>query len=308
MNTNLKDNIIIPAWKIIQNDISIKKMYFFPWLLSIIFLTLLLVYQFIYTYVVIFWKQEEYLIKLLNFIHSGYLLEIIIFAVIFLILYLLIIPIFEWWLIKYIESKHKWENLDVWESIWLWIYKFFPLFEYNNLFSEFKFISVLNWYLFSIRFIWVEYIKIISYVFIVILLLSIVINILFAYTKYEIVLANKKTFGAIWSSIKIAVLNLRTTIKLYFLMFFLNIRVIFNFLIFLSFPIIIIITIWLITSKIFLFLAISILIILFIAFIIFLWYLTAVLEIFKTSLWYFAYEKWIEKLNKIQGELWNKNK
>jgi len=305
MNNNLKNDIIIPAWKIIQNDTSIKKMYFFPWLLSIIFLTLLLVYQFTYTYVIIFWKKDEAFVILLNLFHSNYLLEIIISAIIFFISYLVIVPIFEGWLIKYISSKHKWDNLDVSESIWLWIYKFFPLFEYNNLFSEFKFISVLNWYLFSIRFIWIEYTKIISYIFIIILLLSIILNILFAYSKYEIVLWNKKTFSAIWSSIKIAVLNLRTTIKLYFLMFFLNLRVIFNFLIFLSFPIIIIMAIWLITSKLFLVLATTILSILFIAFIVFLWYLTAVLEIFKTALWYFAYNRWRGKLNKIEKETKN---
>ena len=302
MSNILKENIILPAWEVIKNDSSIKKVYFFPGLLSIIFLTALLVYQAIYTYVEIFEKKAEAFVILLNFFHSDYLVEVLVSAIIFLIIYILITPIFEWWLIKYIDSKHKNENLDSTECLWIWMYKFFPLFEYNNIFSEFKFISIINWYLFTIRFIWAEYIKAISYAFIVIFLFSIILNILFAYSKYEIIVWNKKVFTAIWNSTKIAILNLRTTIKLYFLMFFLNIRVIFNFFIFLSFPIIIIIAIWLITSKIFLFLAVTILSVLFIFFILFLWYLTAVLEIFKTSLWYFARENWLKKLKHIEKE------
>jgi uncharacterized membrane protein YdfJ with MMPL/SSD domain len=60
-----------------------------------------------------------------------------------------------------------------------------------------------------------------------------------------------------------------------------------------------VIAIWLITTKIFLVVAITILTILFILFILALWYLTAVLEVFKTSIWYYAY---IEGKNKLEEE------
>jgi hypothetical protein len=54
MSSNLdNENIILPAWKLIRDDSKIKKFYLFPGLLSTIFLTALLVYQFIYTYFVI---------------------------------------------------------------------------------------------------------------------------------------------------------------------------------------------------------------------------------------------------------------
>ena len=95
MSHILKENIILPAWKIIQNDSSIKKVYFFPGLLSIIFLTALLVYQAIYTYVEIFEKKDEAFVILLNFFHSDYLIEVIVSAIIFLVIYILIMPIFE---------------------------------------------------------------------------------------------------------------------------------------------------------------------------------------------------------------------
>jgi len=296
MNNDLKEKIILPARKVIRDDSKIKKFYLLPWLLSIIFLTFLLVYQAIYTYVVIFWNKDETLKKLLKFLESDYAIEALIVWVIFLISYFLLSPIFEWWLIKYIDFKNKWNPISWSEAFWQWIYKFFPLFEYNNIFSEFKIISILNFYLFSIRFIWIEFIMIINYIFIVVFILWIILNILFIYSKYAIVLNNKNVFESIWESSKITILNLRKTTKLYFLIFFLNLRVIINFIIFLFFPIMIIVTIWLITSKFLLVIAITILTIIFIGLILALWYLTAVLDVFKTSLWYYAYQEWKKNL------------
>ncbi len=300
MSNHVKDNIIIPAWNIVKNDSNLKKFYLLPWILSIIFLSALLVYQSIYTYVEIIWKKEETLIIILNFFHSDYLFEVVIIAVIFLIFYFLLSPIYEWWLIKYIQDKNTKNELNNSDAFLVWLYNFFPLFEYNNLFSEFKFISVLNWYLFIVRFVWIEYIQNISYVFLVIFFFSIILNVLFAYSKYIIILEEKKVFESIWESSKIAMMNLSTTIRLYFLMFFLNIRVIINFILFLSFPLLAVVLIWVVTSKIFLLVAITILVVIFIGLIWVLWYLTAVLDIFKTSLWYFAYKAWKEKMEKIK--------
>lgn len=296
MTKLLKDKVIIPARNIIKDDTKIKKFYIFPWLLSILFLTILLVYQSIYTYVELFWKKEEALVLILKFFHSDYIFEILIVAWIFLIIYFILVPIFEWGLIKYIHAKNSDNPISTSDAFWQWFYKFFPLFEYNNLFSEFKIISILNGYLFIIRFLWVEYIATINYVFIVLLIIWIILNILFAYSKYIITIDNKWVFESIWTSSKIAVLNFKRTVKLYFLMLFLNIRVVFNFIIFLSFPIVMVVAIWLFTTKIFLVVAITILTILFVAFIWALWYLTAVLEVFKTSAWYYAYIEWKKKL------------
>lgn len=296
MTKIIKDKVIIPAWEIIKEDSKIKKFYLFPGLLSIIFLTILLVYQFIYTYVQVFGKKDQALVVILKFVHSDYLLEIIISAIIFLILYFILVPIFEWWLIKYIHSKDIKKEITTSEALWQWIYKFGPVFEYNNIFSEFKLISILNWYLFTIRFVWVDYLKQISYTFIILFFLWMILNILLSYSKYIIVIENKSVFKSIWISSKITILNLKRTIKLYFLMFILNLRVIFNFIIFLSFPIIMVVAIWLITTKIFLVVAITILSILFIIFILALGYLSAVLEVFKTSIWYYAYKEWKKML------------
>ena len=296
----MKDNIIIHAWDIIRNDSKIKWFYFLPGVLSIIFLSVLLVYQSIYTYVELFWKKEAALVIILKFFHSDYITEVIVAFIIFLIVYFILTPIFEWGLIQYIEHKNKQKELDASEAFSLGLYKFLPLFEYNNIFSDFKFMSILNGYLFTIRFIGIEYISYINYAFFIIFILGSVINILFSYAKYEIIIENKKIYESIWSSAKIAIFNFKTTLKLHLLLLFLNIRVIINFVIFLSFPVIMVIALWFITSKIFLFVAITILSTLFIFFILLLWYLTAVLEVFTTSIWYFAYIEGKKKLDTIK--------
>lgn len=302
MNNILKDKIILPWWNIVKDNTSLKKYYLFPWILSIIFLTFLLVYQSIYTYVEVFEKKDEALVLILNFFHSQYILELAIAGAIFLIIYFLTLPMFEWWLIHYIQHKDNQEEIRSSQAFWMWMYKFFPIFEYNNIFSQFKFISIVNAFLFVIRFVWIKYVDILAVIFFILLILSIIVNVLFVYTKYFIVLENQKVFTAIGKSSKMAILNFSDTTKLYLLVFMLNIRVIFNFAIFLFFPILISAAIIFISSQIFLYIAVWIISILFIIAIYILWYLTAVLEVFKTSLWYFAYKEWKDKLKKIEDD------
>lgn len=304
-HNDFKEHIVYPAWEVIKNDAKVKKFYFLPWLLSIILLTTVLVYQSIYTYVVIFWKKERALEVILNFFHSSYFLEIIVSALIFMVIYVFLMPIFEWWLIKYLDEKHNWRYISTIDSLWLWLVRFLPLFEYNNAFSEFKYISILNAYLFLIRFMGLEYINYLNYAFIWAFFISTLINVLFAYAKYEMVLKNKWVFQSIWVSAKISILNLKNTLKLYILMFIINIRVLINFLIFLFFPILLAVAISYFTTKLFLTIAVGLIAILFIFFIFFLWYLTAVLEVFKTSIWYFAYINWRKRFE--EDDDWKKS-
>lgn len=302
MSENQKDKIILKAWNLIQEDTKIKKIFFIPWTISIIFLTIILVYQAIYTYVVLLNKKEEVLVVLLNFLHSNYFVEIIILALIFLIIYIIIIPIFDWWLIYYIDKKNNWESISGSELIWWWVYRFPPFFEYSNLFSQLKFISLINTYLFCLRFVWINYMWLLNYIFFFLLIFSVILNILFAYSKFEIVLNNKKALDSVAWSIKISLYNLWTTIRLYFFLFIVNIRIILNFFVFLFFPIIIVAALTYITSKIFLAITITILTIVFIIFILLLWYLWGVFEVFKTSVWYYAYIYWKERVKDVKDD------
>lgn len=301
----MKDKIISPAWELVKEDSKVKKLYFFPWLLGVVFLTLVLVYQTIYTYVVIFNKKEQVLEYILNFFHSGYVVEVIGAIVVILFLNFFILPIFEWALISYIEKKSAQWHASASDAIWVGIFSFFPLIEYSSIFSEFKLITIINVYLFLLRFIGLEYISYLNYSLLGAAIFSFIINVLFAYTKYVIVIEGKSVLSSIADSSKMAILNPKITVKLYFLMFILNLRVFVNFIIFFLFPVIISMALISITIKIFLLIALGILGILFIGFIIFLAYMATVLEIFKTSIWYFAYQVSREKIAWWGGSHWH---
>lgn len=299
MNNFLKEKIIIPSWDMIKDDSNAKTFYFIPWVLSVIFLTIILVYQSIYTYVKIFWKDEWKILEMfLKILETNIWLEILIILWIFLLWYFILVPIFDAWLVKYVDRKYKKIAISKSEAFWQWIYKFLQIFEYNNFFSPFKILSILNAYLFIIRLIWIQYLQITSYVFLVIFIFWIIINVLFSYTRFFIILEDKKIFEAIWESTKLAIVNPKITINLFFVIFILNLRVIFNFIIFLLFPIAIVSAITYISIKFLLIITILILSLIFIWFIIFIWYITAVLEIFNISLWYHAYIHWKENSEK----------
>ncbi len=302
---DFKKNIILPSWKIIALDSKVKKLYFLPWVLSIIFLTAMLVYQTVYTYVVIAGKKNEAFQLILKFFEKDYFIEIVIAAIIFLLLYIFLTPIFEWWLIKYLSKRNE-EGFDTEISssdvLGVWLFKFLPIFEYDQMFSKFKFLSILNFYLFTIRLLDWKYIKETSYLYLGIFIFSMLFNIFFSYSKFEIVLGNKNVFASIGSSAKITILNLKTTIKLYFMIFLLNFRVILNFFILLLFPFLIAFAIGFISTKLVLWLTVIILWVLFIALIAFISYLSAVLEVFTTSLWFHAWKYWKEKLKDVDEQ------
>ena len=287
----------------IAQDDKVKKFYFLPWILGILFLTVMLVYQTVYTYVVIAGKKSEALHLILKFFEKDYFWEVIIIALILLILYIFLVPIFEWALIKYIDKKEtEWfeKNISTSDVLWVGLFKFLPIFEYDQMFSKFKFLSIINFYLFTIRLLWLEYLSQISWWYFFLLLFSMIINIFFSYSKYEIVLWNKKVFESVWSSAKIAVLNLKTTVKLYFLIFILNFRVIFNFIVILIFPLLISLAISFFTTQIYITISVIILTILFVILLAFISYLSAVLEIFTTSLWYYAWKNWKDKVKDVE--------
>ncbi len=297
---SIKKDIIYPSWKLINEDIKLKKVFFFPGLFSIIFAFFILAYQTIYTYVVFFHKKQEALSVIINFFESKYFFQVLIIFLIFLILYIFLIPIFEWWLIKYIDSKAKWDKPAIWDLIWFWINNFLKIFEFSNLSSELKFLAILNIYLFLIRWFKWTHIKELTIWVLIFFIFATILNILFIYTKYEIVLEKKWVIWAIEKSKEMAILNFVMTLKIYLFMFLLNIRILINFIVILFFPILVSF-LFISSLGIFLkYLSIIILLIVFIWILVILWYLSWVLDIFKTSIWYYAYKKSKQKVEYIK--------
>lgn len=122
-----------------------------------------------------------------------------------------------------------------------------------------------------------------------------------AYTRYEIVLQNKTVFQAIGTSSQIALLNIKTTLRLYVLMFVMNIKVIINFIVFLIFPILTAFILGFISSQTYAMIAIVMLGGVFVFLLLVLGYLAAVLEVFTTAIWYYAYHEGRKKLDEIEN-------
>lgn len=293
-------NILLPSLDIIRNDHRIKRFYFFPGLLSVVFLSVLLLYQAVYTYVILLGRKEEALEVILQFFHNEYLSQMLIIALIFIVFYVIFIPIFEWALIQYINNKNEQWSASRSDSMWVGIFRFYALFEFNNIFNMFKFISIINGYLFSLRFLGLEYVNSLSIFFVIAFIFSIIVNIVVAYARYEIVLHKKWVFEAIGVSSQISLINIKTTLKLYILMFIMNIKVMLNFIIFLVFPLFAIFITGFLTSSIFTTIALFILALVFIFLLLILGYMTAVLDIFTTAIWYHAYKEWKGKLAEME--------
>ena len=301
MSFDFSRDILQPSLELIRDDTKLKKFYFFPGLFSMFFLSLILTYQWIYTYVELLWNKDEALQILLEFFHSWYIVHIFIGLAIIFLLYIVVIPVFEGALIRYIEQRKK-DSASCSESLWVGMFRFYPLFEFNSIVSIFKFISLVNAYLFALRLLWMDFIGMLNIFFLIVFLFACIINTLLAYARFEIVLENKSTFEAIGISTQISLIHLKTTLKLYFMMFLLNIRVILNFVLFILFPLLALSITSYVGSLIFTTILLVILWGIFIFFIIALGYLAGVLEIFTKSMWYKSYMIGKEKLNNINNK------
>ncbi len=299
MEKNFHDTILAPALDLIKIDNKLKRFYFLPGLLSVVFMSFLLTYQIAYTYIVLLqkeWMVFEYILNLVH--HTGYLSVILITVCVFVMLYIVANPVFEWALIRYIGTRDIKgpENASRSDALWLGFVRFYPLFEFNSIAGLFKFVSIFNGFLFSLRFLGLQYVVPLAIFFLIAFLFSCIINIFIAYARYEIILENQGVFPAIGVSSQIALLNLRNTLRIYLYMFFMNIKVFINFIIVMIFPIIGAGVAGFITSQVFSVIIITILILLFIFIIALLWYTTWVLNIFSTGIWYYSYKEGKKRL------------
>lgn len=297
------ENILYPSLKLIRDDNRLKRFYFLPGLMSVIFLSVMLVYQVVYTYVVLLEKTDQAFLSLLSLFHSEHISLWLIFGWIFIVAYILLTPIFDGALIKYIETRdNKWAGqASRSDAFGYGMVRFYAMFEYNNIFNMFKLFSILNGFLFVLRFLWIEYLGILWAVFSILLLLSFILNMFISYAQYEIVLEKNGVFESIGVSSQIALLNIKTTLRLYTLMFIMNIRVMINFVTFLVFPLLAVSIGGWISSQFFAFLAYIILGGTFVILILFLGYMAAVMDIFSTAMWYYAYKEGRKKIADLDG-------
>ncbi|EKE29483.1 MAG: hypothetical protein ACD_2C00164G0004 [uncultured bacterium (gcode 4)] len=287
----MKTNIVIPSWELVNHANVIKKFNFIPSLLSTIYLSVIVLYQVAYSYIMIFQKKDEFFSLVINFIHQSYFIEVVIWAIIWLLLYLLLQPIAEAWIIFMIDAFSKNDESKQKISYWTsqWLLNFLPLFEFHNFMWLFRLLSIVTFYFLLLRVFGQEYAIPISVIMWFYLVFAVWINLLFVYTKFFIIFEKKTVFEAVSSSISMSLNNMEITLKLFYTLFLVYARVIISIVVFTIFPLIFSALFAYVSTQIFFVVWTTIILIIFAAFLLFISHLNSVLEIFVEALWYNAF-------------------
>lgn len=71
-HTSTHGSIALNAWEIVTNFPSLKKLNFFPSLIAMLWLLVIIIYQVTFTYVIIFHKKDVFMESVLQMVHTEY--------------------------------------------------------------------------------------------------------------------------------------------------------------------------------------------------------------------------------------------
>lgn len=288
----MREEIVVPAWKLASESATIKKFNFVPSLLATAYLSFIVLYQVAWSYVYIFKLKDRFFSYVIEFAHSSYFIETLVVIGVFFILYLLVTPIAEGGLIYLISHKDSGEdwNRPYGKAVSAGLRNFLPIFEANNLLSPFKLLSIVTFYLFLLRIFGRDYAVSISVLAIIYLVFSFLINILFAYTRFFIIFKGDRAFEAMGKSVRMALDNLEVTFQLYFTLLLVYVRTILTVVAFIIFPLVVSTILTYVTVAFIKTAAILVVAGALLFFLGFVSHLNSVLEIFVESLWFRAWK------------------
>lgn len=288
----MKESIVLNAWELITRYHSLKKLNFFSSFVWMLWLFCILTYQITYTYVIVFQKKDELFSALARFAHTDYFNEVLITLWSIFLLYIILEPLTNWWIIQMIDTYRKTNGEKyhrAFQGLFDWLRHFLPIFEVHNITGIFRPLSIITFYILLLRLFGINYAVAISIVMWVYLVFAFFLNMCFAYSKFFIIFEHKNAIDSLWASTGMALRHIAITGRLYFTMILLYFRTIFVALLFLVIPFVIsgIIAFFTIISvKIFFLIIFSIISLVFFIFIV---HLNSTLEIFVEATWYEAY-------------------
>lgn len=143
--------------------------------------------------------------------------------VVIVIWYFLLPPVAEAALIYYINDNKKcWTD-----SIWKWLVKFFPMFEFNTITSFFKFFVFL-FALSRVYVLWILDNVLIMIVFWLRFAVIVISTLMLPYTKFLIVLEWESWLDAVKISIRMTLEHFNLTLKFILINILLHVRLLFN--------------------------------------------------------------------------------
>ncbi|MFH1533957.1 MAG: hypothetical protein ABID64_03425 [Nitrospirota bacterium] len=153
-------------------------------------------------------------------------LPLIIFAIIFAILYFLLPTIARASAIQAIARRKNGQQAGAGTGLRHGIMSFLPLFEYHLLIKVFAFFSILIEIAFVLRNLGPVIFKMFLPVFILLLIISFILTLLFTYTDFFIVIDDRGVFESMKKSAKLVIMNWKHTVLITILMIMIGIRVI----------------------------------------------------------------------------------
>jgi len=299
---NVRD-IVRKAWQITQ--VHLKKLIwygFVPSFFGVIVSSVYLAYQYnAFRHSVLLGSElgtDEYVGLAKNIwglasAHSTASIFLIVLGVIIFVCYMLTPPVFQGTLISALMRIRKYETIE--GSFEVGVRHFFPMFEFALLTGSFSITTLFTESSFILRW-WGENIFFAALpVLLFIAMAGLIINFLFTYAEYYIVLKNQGITKSIMESSIMVIANLRKTFLVFVLMMLIGVRIVLNVVLVLLIPMLVVVlttyfaTIFLSTVGM-VFIGLAALGILIVSS-----YLLGLFHIFATAVWVLTFAELTEK-------------
>lgn len=298
MNTR---DIVRKAWQVTQ--VHLKKLIWYgavPAFFSILVTSGYIAYQYsAFRNSVFLGASSSSLLEDLGFawnwmVSHGALTTIgIILAILVLLAYILLPPIFKGTLIRALMNIRYYKPIS--GSAEVGVRKFFPMFEFGLITGAFSIVTLFSESSFILRWWGQNIFFLVLPILLFIGMIGLIASFLFTYTEYFIILEDHRLIQAIKESVVLVISNLRKTILIFILMVLISARIILNAILVLFIPMLVIgltsyfSTIFLSTVGIVIMGILSFIILLIAS------YLMGLFSVFATAVWVFTFAALVDK-------------
>jgi hypothetical protein len=228
---------------------------------------------------------------ILNFIRSNLDLTIplIVTGVILAILYFLLPVLLDAAMIQVITRRRHGQQIGLPEGVKYGALSFLPFFEYSLLMGTFSIISISTEAAFILRNLGPEVFSTLTPIFIVILVATFIIHILFTFAEYYIIIDGTGIMTSIVKSCTLVILNIQQTVMLAILMLIIAVRILIQIILIIIVPAMVVIGLAYYASVSLPDYGLAILIGLSCLFLLFASYLAAVVHVFSVAVWTYTF-------------------
>ncbi len=288
------------AWNITQINHKLRWFGFIPALLTTLVGIGWLVYQYASVGKVFFgeWANlDKYFGVAIDLAKQNgeWSLALGIVAIIVVILYLLLPSLFQAGLIHMSDEAVHDRRVSYSSGFAHGILNYLRIFEFHTLISPLSIISIISLASWMLRWNGMETLKVAWPIFLLLLLLSFLVNFLFSFVDYFIILGRHSVFDSMGKSAKMVILNLPETALMMVLMMFIGIRILINIVLILLIPVLVLVAVAYFSSLSLGLWGILIAILVVLVLVGVVSYLNATINAFATAVWVLTYHELFEK-------------